>query len=453
MNCLTSKDAFTPWSDLPLGLPSYTRISIDTRTLLPGDLFIALNGPNFQGSVFTQEALSKGACAVIQEYGGAETLQDPRIFRVEDSLALLYCLAQSRRKKIKGLCYAITGSAGKTTTKEGLAYVLRNFGMTHASTSSYNNHIGVPLSVANCPAEAQYAIFEVGTNHPGEIEPLVAHVQPHISMLTTLSEAHIENFRDIKAIAEEKFEIFRGEIGILPVDFPFVYLRDKKKIRWITYGLEKGDVHSKGPWGTPQTVLQVYTPKGKVAYCPSLWCPHWIEVNLGILAAFLATDIDLQEACDHLSSFLPLKGRGAFVYYDALDIGCIDESYNAAPVAMRSCIHAFALRQVPGRKILILGEMGELGHHGPRLHEELVPLVESVYASHIFLVGELFHDIAISLAQKGHEVYWALALSSVLDTLKSVLLPGDTVLVKGKNSAHMNEVLSMLERWNVSRRS
>ncbi|PPE04236.1 UDP-N-acetylmuramoyl-tripeptide--D-alanyl-D-alanine ligase [Holospora curviuscula] len=432
-----------------LALPLYTGVSIDTRTLVPGDLFIALDGPNFQGHRFTQEALAKGACAVVQAH--ENNTQDPRVLWVSDSLALLQYIARDRRKKFRGLCYAVTGSVGKTTTKEGLVHVLKHFGPTHASVSSYNNHIGVPLTLANCPPEARYGIFEVGTNHPGEIEELVSYVQPDVSILTAISEAHIENFQTLKAIAEEKFKIFSGKIGILPTHCPFIEVLNKKNLQWITYGIEEGDVHCKKVnfESKAQALLHVYTPWGEISYRPSSWCSHWIEGNLGILAALSTAGVDLQEASRYLSSFSPLKGRGAFIYYDSLDIGCIDESYNAAPLAMRACIQAFGLSEVPGRKILLLGEMGELGDHGPRLHEELIPFINAVGAEHIFLVGALFQESAFLLAQKGASVHWGLELFLLLDTIKFLLLPKDTLLVKGKNSANMCQIFSWLESWNA----
>ncbi|ETZ07067.1 putative UDP-N-acetylmuramoyl-tripeptide--D-alanyl-D-alanine ligase [Holospora obtusa F1] len=426
-------------------LPSYAKISIDTRTLSSGDVFVALDGKNFKGHKFAQEALYKGACAVVQSF--ESTFTNALAFCVQDPLAFLHYIARHRRYSIKGLCYAVTGSVGKTTTKEGIAHVLKHFGQTYFSASSYNNHIGVPLSIANCPPGARYTVFEVGTNHPGEIASLVALVKPDVSVLTPISEAHIGNFHDISSIVLEKFEIFTGQIGVLPYEYSFDAAL-KNKISWLTYGLKKGDVHIINI--SDHGEVQVRTPQGKVTYRPSSLASHWIEGNLGILAALIPENIDLQQGAEHLSSFVPLRGRGAVICYDLLKIRCIDESYNAAPLAMRACILDFAIRKVPGRKILCLGEMGELGVHGPRLHQELIAYIEQVKGAHIFLVGELFQKTFEILSKMGYSVYWATEVFALLDTVKSVLLPLDTLLVKGSNATRMYQICSFLEKWNIS---
>ncbi|GAJ45815.1 putative UDP-N-acetylmuramoyl-tripeptide--D-alanyl-D-alanine ligase [Holospora elegans E1] len=449
MNFFTANKIETSYDGIS-SLPPYSGVSIDTRTLMPGELFIALDGNNFKGHQFVQEALKKGACAAVQSFEAP--FVDSRVFLVKDPLAVLQNIAQQHRKIIKGVCYAVTGSVGKTTTKEGLAHVLKHFGKTYASASSYNNHIGVPLSIANCPAETQYTVFEIGTNHPGEISPLVSYVNPDVSVLTSICEAHIENFENLQSIAQEKFEIFSGKIGILPTHCPFKALLDQKDIHWITYGMNEGDVHVEY-LNEVNSILRVKTPWGALTYRPSSFCPHWIEGNLGILAALLSEKIDLQKAAESLSSFFPLKGRGALMHYDTLNITCIDESYNAAPLAMRACIQAFGVRDVPGRKILLLGEMGELGDHGPKLHKDLTNYIENVKAAHIFLVGKLFEESAKILSKKGHSVYWGMEIFSLFNALKSLLISSDTLLVKGKNAAKMNKIFQFLEEWNNSKKN
>lgn len=427
-------------------LPFYHSISIDSRTLEPGALFIALDGKNFQGADFALNALERGASAVVQSRWKHH--HDERIFWAETPLDVLRCLAQNRRKVSKAVFYAITGSVGKTTTKEGLSKILKHVGPTYASASSYNNHIGVPLTLANCPLDAEYAVCEVGTNHPGEIASLVSYVQPDISILTAVSGAHIEHFGSVEAIFQEKCSIFSGKIGVFPEEFTF---RDELMKRypnhdWVTFGLRSGDVHVAQGLEQKKGTLTLCSPQGPVSYVPSSWNHHWIETNMAILATVCASKLDIQSAAEVLSSFTPLKGRGAVRYYDRLGVRCIDESYNAAPQAMQSCLEAFTLAQ--GRKILVLGEMGELGNHAPALHTALIPYIENVQAEHIFLIGNLFNEVYEVVSQRTPHTRLASDVSEILEELKDSIEFGDTLLLKGKNSAKIWRVLDTLSLWN-----
>lgn len=431
-------------------LAPYQGVSTDSRTIMPGEVFIALDGPNFQGADFAMQALDRGACAVVQSRW--KNHEDPRIIWAESPLEVLDDLAQQRRKAIQGTVFAVTGSVGKTTTKAGLAHVLRDFGSVHASAASYNNHIGVPLTLANTPLDSAYSIFEVGTNHPGEILELVQYIHPDISILTGVSEAHIGNFRSLEAIAEEKCSIFQeGKVGVLPSNCVLQnrVLKRYPERTWVTFGAAQGDIHV---LDVQEGKLRVHTPQGEVKYKLTSADHHWIDSNLIILAAVHAAGLDVQQAALALESFYPLKGRGQVVHYPGLNIWCVDDTYNAAPQAVRACLKAFAHRCVPGRKILVLAEMGELGTHSQALHEALIPDIKAVNAAHIFLMGDAFEAVAAALARCGHPAHYCAGIDVLCARLCDVLVPQDTVWVKGKNSAQMWRVLERLHAWDCASR-
>ena len=427
-------------------LVPYQGISTDSRTIKPGEVFIALDGPNFQGADFALEALNQGASAVVQSRWKAPP--DPRMIWAESPLAILRHLAQIRRSNVQGTVFAVTGSVGKTTTKAGLAHVLGTLGSVHASAASYNNHIGVPLTLANTPADSVYSIFEVGTNHPGEIDELVHYVRPDISVLTGISEAHIGHFGSLQAIAEEKFSIFQGKIGVLPSQCVFqARLRDRYPVHmWVTFGIKEGDVRVQE---VSEDRITVRTPQAEITYKPTCMDSHWIESNLIIFAAVHAAGLDVKHAAAALESFSPLKGRGQRIHYPRLNIWCIDDTYNAAPQAMRKCLEAFAQRAVPGRKILILAEMGELGEHSQALHDALIPLIQEVKAAHIILVGAAFEAGAALLVRSGYPVQYYADVQPLYSQLRSMILPQDTLWVKGKNSAQLWRVLDAIHAWDA----
>jgi UDP-N-acetylmuramoyl-tripeptide--D-alanyl-D-alanine ligase len=428
-------------------LAPYQGVSTDSRTMMPGEVFIALDGPNFQGADFAEHALARGACAVVQSRW--RNHEDPRILWAESPLNVLYYMAQQRRCHIQGTVFAVTGSVGKTTTKAGLAHVLGTFGSVYASAASYNNHIGVPLTLANTPLDSQYSIFEVGTNHPGEIRELVQYIRPDISMLTAVSEAHIANFGSLEVIAEEKFSIFQGRVGVFSSDCVFQDRLHKRypDRTWVTFGIEHGDIYVSN---MREDRITVQTPQGQVVYKATCTDRHWIESNLIVLAAVHAAGLDVHQAGLALESFHPLKGRGQVVHYPRLKVWCIDDTYNAAPQAMRAGLAAFAQRKVPGRKLLILAEMGELGAHSQALHEALIPYIKALGEAEVFLMGGAFKDIAGVLCEQGCSVQWHEHIASLCAQLRQALLPQDTVWVKGKNSAQLWRVLDALHTWDYA---
>jgi UDP-N-acetylmuramoyl-tripeptide--D-alanyl-D-alanine ligase len=436
-----------------------SQISIDTRTLRPGDLFIALQGENFKGDNFAQEALAKGACGVVC---GPQGPRGPGILMVEDTLAYLTQQAALARQKFQGTVIAVTGSVGKTTVKEGLRHMLQALlgpRAVHASIKSFNNHIGLPLTLANLPETTPFGLFEVGTNHPGEIESLVGLLKPHLAILTQVSLAHAGHFGTLGAIAMEKSAIFtQANQGILSRDLSCydqvkAWGHERGCKQWLTFGRHPASdirllIVEKNLDGEACEVTTAF-PGGIVRY--TLSCPwdHWIENSLVFLAGAYALGKDMVRAAESLATFFPVQGRGKVLTFPERDVTVVDESYNAAPQAMAACLSAFAERKISfaGRKILVLGEMRELGDNSLSEHEKLVPLICQVKAGHIFLCGQAFRGAYEHLKQD-FPVTWGIDLEEIKQGFLQVLQPKDTIFLKGSNGMALWRALDWLRSEN-----
>jgi len=429
-------------------------VSIDTRTLEPGDLFVALTGENRDGHEFAAEALKKGAAAALVSRQPPGVLDDSPLLMVNDTQAGLEGLGRAARARSKARIVAVTGSAGKTTTKEMLRLILARSGAVAASAASYNNHWGVPLSLARMPLESAFGVFEIGMNHAGEIRSLVKFVRPHVAVVTTIAPAHLEHFGTVEAIADAKAEIFEGiEPGgtaILPAENPhFDRLMAHAKASGVSNILAFGKstsadarLLSATTQGDGQNVLATIG-KMRLAFSVSAAGGH---IAMNAIAALLAArelGADVARGADELADFAALKGRGARFLAGGLEV--IDESYNANPASMAAAIELLAKAEPKrgGRRIAALGDMRELGPDSASLHKALARNLAAARADLVFLCGLNMRALwsALPAKTRGH---YAETSSELAPEMMRTLKAGDVVLVKGSFGSRMSVVIDAL---------
>jgi UDP-N-acetylmuramoyl-tripeptide--D-alanyl-D-alanine ligase len=450
----TSFDAATATGGKTDGRWAATGVSIDTRTLEPGDLFIALTGEARDGHEFVADALKKGAAAALVSRKPDGVAADAPLLMVSDTQAGLEGLGRAARERTKARIVGVTGSAGKTTTKEMLRLILARSGSVHASAASYNNHWGVPLSLARMPLDAAYGVFEIGMNHAGEIRSLVKFVRPQVAIITTIAPAHLEHFGRIEAIADAKSEIFEGiEPGgaaILPLENPQFdrlqwHAKENKVSNIFTFGRSpEADARllSSTAEGEGQKVLATIG-KMRLAFAVNAAGGH---IAMNAIAALLAArelGADVARGADELANFAALKGRGA--RFAAGGVEVIDESYNANPASMAAAIEllARATPQRGGRRIAALGDMRELGNDSPNLHKALARNLAAARADLVFLCGPNMKALwdALPAKTRGH---YAETSAELTPEMMRVLKTGDVVLVKGSFGSRMSVVIEAL---------
>jgi UDP-N-acetylmuramoyl-tripeptide--D-alanyl-D-alanine ligase len=429
-------------------------VSIDSRSVATGDLFVALKGPSFDGHSFVSAALSTGAAGALIDRRPPDLANDAPVVEVGDTLQGLECLGIAARARTQAKIVAVTGSVGKTGTKEALRAALSPLGKTTASASSFNNHWGVPLSLARMPKESDFGVFEIGMNHPGEITPLSQMVRPDVSIITTVAPAHIEFFGSIEAIADAKAEIFKGMTGGVAVLNRDNEMFDRLAAAATIQGIDR--IYSFGASNDADARMISYAPDrqgsnvearvgGKrIGYRLNLPGRHHVMNSLAVFAAIDALDEDLAEAARGISNLKPLTGRGARHDIRIGDgrFSVIDESYNANPASMAASIEA--LGQFPAsRRIAVLGEMRELGANSAQYHLDLAkPLIDS-NIDLVFACGDLNEALVASLPtsmQGGH----AESSDRLLPLMMPVVASGDAVMVKGSLASGMRTVVDGL---------
>lgn len=432
-----------------------TGISIDTRTIEPGDLFVALQGDARDGHGFAAAALQKGAAAVLVSHVPPDLNTGAPMLLVEDTLAGLEALGSTARDRSAARIVAVTGSAGKTTTKEMLRLMLSGQGIAAASAASYNNHWGVPLSLARMPREAAFGVFEIGMNHAGEIRNLVRHVRPHVAVITTIAPAHIEFFGSLEAIADAKAEILEGiEPGgacVLPADneqFPRLKRRaEELSIRTIaSFGQsEAADARllSAAAAGDGQNAVATIFG-GQVGFHIGAAGRHIALNAVAALAAVSLAGGNTQRAAEALGSFAPLKGRGA--RSAAGDIEIIDESYNANPASMAAALDVLASTPVQrgGRRIAALGDMLELGAESERWHAGLSRHVAAAKADLVFLCGHRMRALWSEIPPQNRGAYRETSAELASELVQHVRRD-DVVLVKGSLGSRMAVIVDALK--------
>ncbi len=426
---------------------SVNGLSIDTRTLKEGDLFVALKGDNRDGHDFVRAAFEAKAGAALVTHA-PDGVTGP-LLTVAHTQRGLEDLARAARARSNAKILAVTGSAGKTTTKEILALACNALGRTHASAASYNNHWGVPLSLAALPRDAEYGIFEVGMNHFGELRNLVSFVRPHVALITTIAPAHLEFFGSCEAIADAKSEIFEGLLpggaALIPADNERAdRLKARAKqaqvSRIVTFG-KAGDAR-----------LISFTPDGAgmrvkgdilgVAVDCLVGAPgeHIAQNVVGALAAIALLEGDVLNAAAALKNFTALKGRG--LRFDAGGIAVIDESYNANPASMAAALAL--LGNAKSRKIAVLGDMLEMGEGGAAHHAGLAAPIDANKVDLVFASGVAMKALwdALPASRRGG---YAENSAALLPLVTKALKAGDTVLVKGSNGARMSVIVEALK--------
>ena len=420
-------------------------ISIDTRSLQPGDLFVALQGER-DGHDFVAEALAKGAAgALVSRDMPGKTL------RVEDTLAGLTRLATAARARSHAKIVAVTGSVGKTTTKEMLRRALSSFGAVHAAEASFNNHIGVPLTLARMRRDVSFGVFEIGMNHQGEIAPLAQLVRPDVSIITCVDRAHLGMMGSERAIAEEKAAIFSGlsanGTAVIPAETEFLQLlRDAVPTgaRQIRFGAAGADALLIDIKSFPEA-SEVKAEVSGIGVHFYLAAPgrHMAMNAVAVLAAAQALGLDVANAAAALDGFAPFAGRGARrkVGVPGGDVMLLDESYNASGASMRAALSVLALQ--PGRHVAVLGDMLELGDAAEAEHLSLLPDVLAA-ADKVFGCGVWTKNLFDSTPESKQGAY-ASDAATLAPLVKAALRAGDTVLVKGSYGSRMRDIILFLE--------
>ena len=439
--------------------------SIDTRTLQPGDLFFAIRGEARDGHDFVRAALEKGAGAAVVAQSRADELSafGPVLAVPEGSddpvLDAMRRIGAAARARTKAAIVAVTGSVGKTGTKEALRHVLGAQGETHASVASYNNHWGVPLTLARMPDTSRYGVFEIGMNHAAEILPLTAQVRPDVALITTVEPVHIEHFPSLSAIADAKGEIFAGlspgGVAVINRDNPnfprlLAHAQASKAGRVITFGEhEDADVRAHRILTRPDISVVDATVMGvPVTYQLGTPGRHVAMNSLGVLACIHALGADLARAALSLAGLKPPVGRGerTALRIDDGDAYLVDESYNANPASIRASLAT--LKGIDtgakGRRIAVLGDMKELGEAGESLHRDLAEAVRANGIDLVFTAGPLMRHLFEALPIESRGVA-ALSADELTDAVVAVLRPGDAVMVKGSNSMRMVRIVEAVK--------
>ena len=437
-------------------------VSIDTRTLQPGDLFFAIKGDTHDGHDHVARAFEAGAAAaVIAGPRRGDLAPQEATFAVDDTLRALEALGRAARARSRANIVAVTGSVGKTSAKEMLRVALGRSGPTHASAASYNNHWGVPLTLARMPAGSAFAVIEIGMNHAGEITPLVAMARPHVALVTTIAPVHIEHLGSIEAIAEAKAEIFSafepGATAVLNRDAPQFGLLEAaakaRRARVVSFGADvRADARlaefnaGDGVGATRVRARLLGRDLDFTIGAPGL---HMAQNALGVLLAAAALGADLDRSAAALADFAPQKGRGErFVLASPTGpLTIIDESYNANPASMRAALALLGAARpgAGGRRIAVIGDMLELGPAGAAMHAELASALADNHVDLLFGAGTLTRALydAAPAALRGA---WAQHAQDLHDELANALRGGDVVMIKGSNGSRMGPVVAALRQ-------
>ena len=426
-----------------------TGVTFDSREVGPGDLFVAMPGTVHDGHRFVDAAFAAGAAGAIV----SQPVSGPHVL-VEDTFAALQALGRASRERSRATIFGVTGSVGKTSTKEALYAALdRNApAKVHRSVKSYNNHTGVPLSLARLPREAEYAVLEMGMNNAGEIRALTAQVRPHVAIVTAIAPAHIENLGSEEAIADAKGEIFEGlepdGVAILPNDTPhrdrLVKAARRRADRIITFGGGDADIHAVHAVSAEGSgsLISAALLERELTFTISQRGDHWVSNSLAVLAAVEAVGVDVAVAGLALADMGGLKGRGQrhALQLDGGEVLLIDESYNANPASMAATLKSLGEERDAKRRIAVLGPMRELGEHSASLHADLAPALMEAQVDCAILIGEEMRPLAERVVGK-----LALDLVADVDEATEMLLrsirPGDAVLVKASNSVGLAKLV------------
>ncbi|SIO29989.1 UDP-N-acetylmuramoyl-tripeptide--D-alanyl-D-alanine ligase [Rhodovulum sp. ES.010] len=445
-----------------------TGVSIDTRTLAPGELFVALKDQR-DGHDFVAEALAKGAAAAMVSRVPEGVAEDAPLLIVDDVLDGLVALGRAGRARSRARVVAVTGSAGKTSTKEMLRAVLSRQVRVHAAEASYNNHWGVPLTLARLPADTDFAVIEIGMNHPGEIAPLARLARPHVALITTIAAAHLEAFDDLAGIAHEKASIYDGlepgGIAVYPADLDespiLAEVARETAAAQVRFGASKTcdfrilslKLHA------DSTVVEARADGADLLFKIRAAGRHFAMNALGALAAAEALGVDRAVAACDLGAWLPPDGRGARlrINLDPVEPGMalelIDDAFNANPASMAAALEVLADtrpqdgvgRVARGRRIAILGDMLELGPQEQAMHAGLADLPAMDRVDLVHCVGPRMRALYFALPMKKRG-QWFDEAEPLAAKVHGLVDAGDVVLVKGSKGSRVSAVVAALRK-------
>lgn len=432
-------------------------VSIDTRTLKPGDLFVALKGPTHDGHDHVAAAFASGAIAALVSHQ-CPAPPNAALVHVADTFMALEELGRAGRARAQAKIIAVTGSVGKTGSKEMLRLMLNEVGDTYANEGSLNNHWGLPLSLSRLPATALYGVFEIGMNHAGELGPLSKQARPDVVFITTIEAVHLEHFESLAAIADAKAEIFFG----MSQDGTAILNRDNSQFTRLAsaaknHGLKKILSFGSDTKTDARMLECLETSDGshikseilgrKIAYHLGTPGRHVAMNSLGALLAAASAGADLKACADVLSHYRQPKGRGVIqtVSIPGGPITLIDESYNASPVAVHFAIRVLGQMQPErgGRRILVLGDMKELGATSPSLHADLAQDILSAKIDLVFCCGEMMKNLYDALPQALRGLHTKTSSDLALPVIQALHV-GDILTVKGSHSMGMDVIVEAL---------
>ncbi|SEL02493.1 UDP-N-acetylmuramoyl-tripeptide--D-alanyl-D-alanine ligase [Roseovarius nanhaiticus] len=467
MSLWTAAEAAAATGGRAVGDWQASGVSIDTRTLAPGDLFVALSAAR-DAHDFVGQALEAGAAAAMVSRIPAGVADDAPLLIVEDVLEALGALGRAGRARTGARVVAVTGSVGKTSTKEMLKVVLSGQGRTHAAEASYNNHWGVPLTLARMPQDTEFAVIEIGMNHPGEIAPLARMARPHVAMVTTVAAAHLEAFDSIEGIAHEKASIFegleQGGTAIVNADLPTTpILIDAAKsagARIVPFGAASDLYRLDGvTLANDCTIVRATLGGTSATFKISSAGRHFAMNGLGVLAACEALGADAGLAAPDLARWQPPAGRGTreVLQLDSGDeewtLDLIDDAFNANPTSMAAALEVLAAstprdnigRIANGRRIAILGDMLELGEDEAEMHRALVDLPHMASLTTVYCVGPRMRSLwdALPRAQRGQ---WYENAEELAHKVHGVIDAGDVLLIKGSKGSKVSVIVDALRK-------
>jgi UDP-N-acetylmuramoyl-tripeptide--D-alanyl-D-alanine ligase len=460
MTLWSAADAAAATGGQAIGDWQASGVSIDTRTLQPGDLFVALKVAR-DGHDFVVQALAGGAAAALVSHVPDGVAKDAPLLIVDDAQVALEFLGRAGRARTSARIVAVTGSVGKTSTKEMLAGMLGDQGRTHASVASYNNQWGVPLTLARMPADTEYGVIEIGMNHPGEIAPLARMTRPHVALITTVAAAHLEAFDNIESIAVEKADIMEGlepgGVAVLNNDIDQAAILVAKaldlKIRDIGFG-EHGFDYVLNDVQTNGNVCVVQATANEKPLLFKLATPgrHFAMNALGALAACEALGADLALATISLGRWTPFRGRGAreVIHLDPVEtdrtLDLIDDAYNANPTSMAAALDVLGGADTDkGRRIAFLGDMKELGTSEISQHTDLAKLPTMDGIDAVYCIGPLMRVLYDALPEHRRGDWYETSAQAV-PGMAARLRSGDVVLVKGSLSMKMALIVDAIRK-------
>ncbi|MEM1382260.1 MAG: UDP-N-acetylmuramoylalanyl-D-glutamyl-2,6-diaminopimelate--D-alanyl-D-alanine ligase [Pseudomonadota bacterium] len=449
---------------------SVTGVSIDTRSLAPGELFVALEGENRDGHAFVADALAKGAGAALVTRRPEDVAADAPLLVVGDTLAGLQAIGRAGRDRATAKVVAVTGSVGKTSTKEMLRQILATAGTVHAAEKSFNNHWGVPLTLARMPPDADFAVIEIGMNHPGEITPLSRMARPHVAVVTTVEAVHLEHFNSVAEIADAKAEIFQGldpgGTAVLPADNPYF-----GRLSALTGGANQIRFGQTGDFrllsakvAGEATVIRAEVGDAPLSFKLGAPGAHFAGNALAALAAAVEVGADLARCAVALCQWKAAEGRGSrweiLLGPAGLDgkLSLIDESYNANPASMRAALAVLATAPVTddigrvarGRRIAFLGDMLELGPQEKEFHAGLADLAEIEDIDLIHCCGPRMRSLwhALPTERRGE---WCEDSEKLASLTRRLVDAGDVCMVKGSLGARMICVVDAVKSLGSAR--